>query len=117
MAIRASSAGANSFPGAARLTAWVTAALVVGFTTGLAALFADGNRLNETILLGKSPLIITGLALSTTAVLTTGLAAAGTVAAWRHRWWTLAGRLHHTMVTLAAATFLAVATMYHLAIA
>lgn len=107
----------SRWAGAARLAAWVTAALVAGFTAGFAMLFADGNRLNESILLGGSPLMITVLALSTTAVATTALAAAGTIAAWRRRWWTRTGRLHHTAVTLAAATFLTVAATYHLAIA
>ncbi|MEU9824848.1 serine hydrolase domain-containing protein [Micromonospora chersina] len=107
----------SRWAGAARLAAWVTAALVAGCTAGFAVLFSDGNRLNESILLGGSPLMTTVLALSTTAVGTTALTAAGTVAAWRHHWWTLTGRTFHTAVTLAAATFLAVAATYHLAIA
>ncbi|WP_244200463.1 serine hydrolase domain-containing protein [Micromonospora arborensis] len=101
----------------ARLAAWVTAALAAAFTTGLAVVFSDGNRLLESIVLGRSPLVITVLALSTTALVTAAATITGTVAAWRRGWWTLPGRLHHTAVSLAAIVFLGVLSIYHLTLA
>ncbi|MET7668253.1 hypothetical protein [Micromonospora luteifusca] len=92
----------------------ISAALATAFTTGLAVLFSDGNRLQESILLGRSPLVITVLALSTAAMVTAAATATGTVAAWRRGWWTLTGRLHHTAVSLAAVVFLGVVSVYHL---
>ncbi|WP_432970659.1 serine hydrolase domain-containing protein [Dactylosporangium sp. CA-233914] len=102
---------------AARLAAWTTAALVTAFTAVFAAAFADANKLNESIVVGTSPLLVTALALSTTAVGCTAVALVCAVVAWRRHWWTLPGRLHYTLVTLAAGTFLGIATSYHLAIA
>ncbi|MGC4750404.1 serine hydrolase domain-containing protein [Micromonospora sp. DT201] len=101
----------------ARLAAWVTAALATAFTAGLAVLFSDSNRLLETIILGRSPLVITVLAMSTAAMVTAAAAIVGTVAAWRQGWWTLPGRLHHTAVSLAAIVFLGVVAIYHLTLA
>ncbi|MBM7493301.1 CubicO group peptidase (beta-lactamase class C family) [Micromonospora luteifusca] len=114
--LRRRSPASTRWGSAARLAAWVTAALVAAFTTGLAVLFSDGNRLQESILLGKSPLVITILALSTTALVTTVGASVGTVAAWRRGWWSLPGRLHHTAVSLAAIAFLGVVSIYHLSL-
>jgi hypothetical protein len=77
--------------------------------------FADSNELNETMV-GTSPLLVTVLALSTTAVRFAVVALVRAVPAWRRQWWTLPGRLHYSAATLAAITFLGIATSYHLAI-
>ncbi|GGO18924.1 serine hydrolase domain-containing protein [Micromonospora parathelypteridis] len=114
---RRSPAAGTRWSTTARLAAWITAALATAFTAGLAVLFSDGNRLQESILLGKSPVVITVLAMSTTAVVTAAATITGTVAAWRRGWWTLPGRLHHTAVSLAAVVFLGVVSIYHLTLA
>jgi CubicO group peptidase (beta-lactamase class C family) len=101
----------------ARVIAWITAALVAAFTTAFVMVFTDSNELNETIMVGTSTLLVTVLALSTTAVGFAVVALICAVVAWRRQWWTLPGRLHYSAVALAAITFLGVATSYHLAIA
>lgn len=112
---RAVTQGGGAWARAARIAAWVTAALATAFTVVLAILFSDGNQLQERVVLG-SPLFITALALSTVALVGTVATIAGTVAAWRGRWWGPAGRLHHTAVSIAAVTFVGVAAVYHLVV-
>lgn len=98
---------------AARLAAWLTAALVTSFAIGFTLVTADGNAFNESVILG-SGLLTTLLAQTGTAVLTTAAMIAGTVAAWWKRWWGRTGRLCYSLTTVAAVSFLATAFTYNL---
>lgn len=94
--------------------AWVTSALALLFTAGLASLFIiDSNVAGDTIFLGSPMMTGMLLASSTAFVLTAGLVGY-TVLAWIRRWWRLPGRLSYTLLTLGAGSFMTVAYVYHL---
>jgi CubicO group peptidase (beta-lactamase class C family) len=93
----------TSQPTPARLAAWAAGLLSVfslGFLIGFSMLFSNP----ETILglpawaqlLFLAPWVIAGLAIAMVVC---------TVAAWARGYWSLPGRIHYTLVTLAALTF------------
>ncbi|TDC05669.1 class A beta-lactamase-related serine hydrolase [Nonomuraea longispora] len=113
---RRSRAGARSQPAgarAARLLAWITAALVTVFVGGIAMTMSDPNVVTElTVLyaprLAALPIVATaGLVLS---VLVAGYA----VAAWVKGWWGRPGRLGYTALALAGVVFFKIAMTYNL---
>ncbi|SOD63135.1 CubicO group peptidase, beta-lactamase class C family [Streptomyces zhaozhouensis] len=93
---------------------WLTCVLVSAGAICFALLVADGNRMNETILLGDATLLRAVPLLLTTAALT----ALGTVAcaglAWPGRWWGPVARVHYGVVALAAMGTLYLAALYNL---
>ncbi|MER6994982.1 serine hydrolase domain-containing protein [Streptomyces sp. NPDC000410] len=98
----------------ARVVAWTLCVLPVVFLGLFLTLVLDANALNETVFLGSSPLLAAALqsltATAVAAVATLGCAAV----AWRRGWWGRAGRIHYTLIALAAPLFLAVMADYHL---
>jgi CubicO group peptidase (beta-lactamase class C family) len=101
-------------PRLAGLPGWLTAALVVASAGSLVAMFANFEANQAAFFLGGSPLLS---AIQTLPVLAAVAAAATLVTAllaWRRSWWSLIGRLHHTVVALAALAYLAVAVSYNL---
>ncbi|GAA2435058.1 serine hydrolase [Actinomadura vinacea] len=103
-------------PVPARLTralAWVAAALVTGFLTGMAMVMSDGNAVMELVALGSPEL--TALPYVATASFIAALAlAAGTVAAWWKGWWGLTGRISLTVLVLLSVPFYKLCITYHL---
>ncbi|MBW8802929.1 MAG: beta-lactamase family protein [Catenulisporales bacterium] len=97
----------------ARVLATISGALATVFTIGFLTMTGDGNAFNETVLLGSSWLT-TLLVLNAVLALSAFGLLAGTVAAWRFRWWGPAGRLAYTLTTAGAVSFLTVAFTYNL---
>ncbi len=100
-------------PAAARAARWAAggaAVLCVGFTVLTAVLLSD-MHLAETLVLTGSPLLTVPLTVAAAAAVA---ALAGAVWAWPARWWGGAGRIHHTLVALAAVAFVAVGARYGL---
>ncbi|WP_052423632.1 serine hydrolase domain-containing protein [Nonomuraea candida] len=97
----------------AGLPGWMTAALVTASAGSLVMLFANFDDNQADFFLGGSPLFTIIATLPVLAAVA-GVAALVTVLlAWRHRWWTLVGRLHQSAVALAAAAYLSVAIFYN----
>ncbi|RII17028.1 putative penicillin-binding protein PbpX [Streptomyces sp. YIM 130001] len=99
---------------AARIVGWVTGALLTASTVCFVLLIADGNALDEAIILGDSPLLTLVPALTAVALATTAAMIVCAVLAWRRRWWRLTGRLHYTCLTLASLVFLGLCASYRL---
>ncbi|MFI7443650.1 serine hydrolase domain-containing protein [Nonomuraea indica] len=100
-------------PRLAALPGWATAVLAVASAGTVVATFADQSNLTA-FFLGGSPLLTAVHTLPVLAAVTTCATLAATALAWRRRWWSLAGRVHHTGVALAAVAYLAVAASYNL---
>ncbi|RFU86116.1 class A beta-lactamase-related serine hydrolase [Streptomyces triticagri] len=98
----------------ASVIGWTTGALVTAAVACFVLLISDGNAMNETIMLGDSPLLTLVPALTTVALATTAAMLVCSVLAWRRRWWHLTGRLHYTCLTLAALLFLGLCASYRL---
>ncbi|MFC3994783.1 serine hydrolase domain-containing protein [Nocardiopsis sediminis] len=104
---------AAPYRGAARISrlgAALTGLICVGFV-GFLVYAMSGSGLLETLLFTSSPALTVPLAVA--GALTAGLLVAA-VAAWARRWWSLSGRLHYTLVALAAAVFVGIAGYYNL---
>ncbi|MFC4561921.1 serine hydrolase domain-containing protein [Nocardiopsis mangrovi] len=95
---------------AGRIGAALTGLICVGFTGFLVYALSNGGML-ETLLFTSSPALTVPLAIA--GVLTAGLLVAA-AASWSRGWWTLSGRLHYTLVVLAAAVFIGIGGWYNL---
>lgn len=98
---------------AARLIAWVTAALGVGGAIGVVTLLADQSAAIEVLTLGSPVLNVVMVALSL-AVLSTAGVCVGTAIAWWRGWWQLTGRLSYSLLALSAVAFSTIAVTYNL---
>lgn len=100
--------------GAARLArplAWAVGALALLFAGGAALTILDPEG---TLFFGFSPLLVAVLALPfLVAALTVGVLVYAALA-WTRRYWGLFGRLHYSLVALAALTFVALLGYYNL---
>lgn len=100
--------------GAARLArplAWAVCALALLFVAGMALVFSDPV---ETLFYGNSPLLVAVLTLPfLIAALTVGVVVYAALS-WKRRYWGLFGRLHFSLVALAALTLVALLGYYSL---
>jgi hypothetical protein len=113
---RRSRAGASPQPSgarAARLLAWITAALVTAFVAGFAMIMSDPNVAAELTALNVLPLAALPV-LATVGLLCAVLVVVTTVLAWVKRWWGRPGRLCHTTLALAGVVFFKIAMTYNL---
>ncbi|MFD9688597.1 serine hydrolase domain-containing protein [Kitasatospora sp. NPDC059088] len=99
---------------AARLLGWVTGLLLVVATGCFALLTSDSNALNQTLFLGDSPLLTVVPAMYLGALGLTLLTVLCAVLAWVRGWWGVFGRLHYTVLAVAAVLFLVLAGGYDL---
>lgn len=98
---------------AARVIAWLTGALGLAFLAGFVMLTADGNAMNETILLG-SPLLTVLPYVPAAMLATAGTMAVLAAVGFRKSWWRGWGWSGYLAMTLAAAAFLGVCLYYNL---
>ena len=100
----------------ARLTralAWLAAALVTAFLTGISLVMADGNAVMEAVPLGSPKL--TALPYVATASFVAAIPlVAGLAAAWWKGWWGRTGRVSLTLLVLASVPFYKLCITYHL---
>ncbi|MEV4370185.1 serine hydrolase domain-containing protein [Nonomuraea sp. NPDC049637] len=101
-------------PRLAGLPAWITAVLVTASAGSLVAMFADFDANQAEFFLGGSPLFTTITTLPVLAAAGAGVTLVTAGLAWVKGWWTLAGRIHCTVVVLAALAYLSVAAAYNL---
>ncbi|MGW2215812.1 serine hydrolase domain-containing protein [Nonomuraea sp. NPDC001684] len=101
-------------PRLAGLPAWITAVLVTASAGSLVAMFADFDANQAEFFLGGSPLFTTITTLPVLAAAGAGVTLVTAGLAWVKGWWTLAGRVHCTVVVLAALAYLSVAAAYNL---
>jgi len=98
---------------AARVVAWLTSALGVAFLAGFVVLTADGNAMNETIMLG-SPLLTVLPYLPAAMLVSAGTMAVLAIVGIGKSWWHRRGWIGYLAMTLAAAAFLGVCLYYNL---
>ncbi|WP_246090212.1 serine hydrolase domain-containing protein [Nonomuraea deserti] len=111
-----SRAGARPHPAgarAARLLAWITAALVTVFVGGIATTMSDPNVVMELTALYAPPLAVLPI-VATAGLVLSVLVAGCAVAAWAKGWWGRPGRLCYTAVALAGVAFFKIAMTYNL---
>jgi len=89
----------------ARWVAGGMSALYVLFLVGIWVIVLSGG-IYSTILYGVPPLLPFVLLLPLVAAVLTIAALGFTVLAWKNRYWGVAGRVHYTLVTLAALAFI-----------
>ena len=95
----------------ARLLAWGLSILVLLFVGGMALVLSNAT---ETLFLGDSPLLVATLALPfPVAALAVGVVVYAALS-WKRRYWGLFGRLHYSLVALAALPFVALLGYYNL---
>lgn len=95
----------------ARLLAWGLSVLVLLFVGGMALVLSNAT---ETLFLGDSPLLVAALALPfPIAALAVGVIVYAALS-WKRRYWGLFGRLHYSLVALAALPFVALLGYYNL---
>lgn len=95
----------------ARLLAWGLCVLVLVFVGGMALVLSNAT---ETLFLGDSPLLSATLALPfPVAALAVGVIFSAALS-WKRRYWGLFGRLHYSLVALAALPFVALLGYYNL---
>ncbi|WP_346151822.1 serine hydrolase domain-containing protein [Nonomuraea recticatena] len=114
--LRRSRAGAPRQPAgarAARLLAWITAALVTTFAAGFAMIMSDPNVAAELTALNALPLAALPV-IATVGLLCAVLVTVAAVPAWAKGWWGLPGRLCHTTLALAGVVFFKIAMTYNL---
>ncbi|WP_051966914.1 serine hydrolase domain-containing protein [Kitasatospora mediocidica] len=111
---RSNGAERPAAPRLARLLAGCTGLLIVGATGMFAYLTSDSNAFDETLFLGDSGLLKLVPALLAAALVGTAGVLLCAVLAWYRRWWGLAGRLHYTVLAVAALLFMVVAGGYNL---
>ncbi|MFF2074954.1 serine hydrolase domain-containing protein [Kitasatospora sp. NPDC058162] len=97
-----------------RLLGWVTGVLLVAATGCFALLTSDSNELNQTLFLGDSPLLTVVPAMYLAGLVLALLMVVCAVVAWVRGWWGVFGRLHYTVVAVAAVLFLLLAGGYDL---
>ncbi|TDQ45644.1 serine hydrolase domain-containing protein [Actinorugispora endophytica] len=108
--LRGRSAPAPAGARAARLAAGAAGLLSAGFIGFMVWLLADQAAL-EQMLFNESPLLTAPLtALFVLAVALVAIAGAS----WFRRWWSLAGRIHYSLVVWAVAAFASVGAQYGL---
>jgi len=88
----------------ARWVAGVMSALYVLFLAGIWVIVLSGGE--STIMYGDPPLLPFVLVLPLVAAILTIAALDFTVLAWKNRFWGVAGRVHYTLVTVAALAFI-----------
>ena len=88
----------------ARWVAWGMSALYVLFLAGLWVIVLSGGI--STILYSVPPLLPYLLVLPLVGAVLTIAALGFTVMAWKNRYWGVAGRVHYTLVTVAALAFI-----------
>lgn len=93
---------------------WLTGGLVSAAAVCFALLVADGNRMNEAILLDESALLHAVPPLLTVAAVTTLGTVVCAALAWPARWWGPVARVHYGVVALASLGTLLVAGLYNL---
>ncbi|GAA0940714.1 serine hydrolase domain-containing protein [Nonomuraea longicatena] len=111
---RPAHAGTARAPRLAGLPGWAAAALVTASAATLVVLFADFDGNQAAYFLGGSPLLTLIGTMPLLAAVATAGAAVTTVLAWRRKWWSRFGRVHLTVVTVAATAYLVVASAYNL---
>jgi CubicO group peptidase (beta-lactamase class C family) len=95
----------------ARLLAWGLCVLALLFVGGMALVLSNAT---ETLFLGDSPLLMATLALPfPVAALAVGVVVYAAIS-WKRRYWGLIGRLHYSLVALAALPFVALLGYYNL---
>ncbi|ACU69570.1 beta-lactamase [Catenulispora acidiphila DSM 44928] len=97
----------------ARVLAWVSGLLATGFVVALLSMTSDSNAFTEMVLLGSPWLTLLVAVNAVLALCTVGLLA-GSVAAWRLRWWRPVGRIAYSLTAAGAVSFLIVAFTYNL---
>ena len=96
----------SSAPRAARL-----ARLLAGFISALNLVFLVGLnlaavRMGQEFVYGMPPLVIALLCIPLLTTLLTALLPIWTVFAWKDKYWSLVGRLHYSLITLAALAYI-----------
>jgi CubicO group peptidase (beta-lactamase class C family) len=81
--------------------AWLVSALAVALVGGLACAMTDATEIG----FGLTPAFKASLALTPILAFLTFVTVLGSVVAWRQGYWRIAGRLHYTLVALAAIGF------------
>jgi CubicO group peptidase (beta-lactamase class C family) len=100
----------RGFPQRARIAAWSVCVLDLLFVVGMALVFSNIGATAY----GASPLLLAVLTLPLlSAALTVGVIACAAMA-WKRRDWGPLGRLHYSLVALAALTFVALLGYYNL---
>lgn len=87
----------------ARMVAWLVSILNLAFLLGLILTLSS---LQEEFLYGVPRLVIALLILPLAATALTAGVVGYAVLAWKHRYWGLAGRVHYSLVALAAVAFI-----------
>lgn len=98
---------------AARLIAWLAAASLAMFSVAFAIVSADANKLAELPLTGSPALSFALNTMSVMAVLTLAMLALA-ICAWFRHWWSIAGRVGYSLLTLAAVVIVVIAIHYRL---
>ena len=95
----------------ARPLAWAVCALALFFVAGMAMVFSNPGG---ALFFGDSPLLVAVLALPyLVAALVVGVVVYA-ILSWRRRYWGLFGRLHYSLVALAALAFVGLLGYYNL---
>ncbi|GAB3443495.1 serine hydrolase [Streptomonospora sediminis] len=92
----------------ARVLAGISGAICIYYTGFLVYLVSNGSLLQE-MLFDVSPLLNVQLL---PAVLTGAGVLVSAVVAWTNKWWSVGGRIHYTVITLALILYLVIAAKY-----
>lgn len=109
--------GRRPNPGGARIATvvgWSTGAALLLFAGAFAWMVSDYSGFGVALTYGHSALLSATLLMPDIALLLAGAALVCTGLAWLRGWWKTPGRVTYTVVTLAALTFLVVASDYNL---
>ena len=98
---------------AARSVAWLTCAIGVAFLVGFVVLTADGNAVNEVIMLGSPLLTVLPYLPAAMLVTLAGMLVCTVVGAGKS-WWRLRGWAGYLTTTLATLVFLGICAYYNL---
>ncbi|TDC54457.1 class A beta-lactamase-related serine hydrolase [Actinomadura sp. KC345] len=96
-----------------RTAAWLAAALVTAFLTGMSLVMSDGNAIMEMVPLGSPELTALPYIATASFIAAIPLAVA-VVAAWWKGWWGRTGRISLTLLVLASVPFYKLCITYHL---
>lgn len=97
----------------ARLIAWLAAAGLAMFSAAFAIVSADTNKLAELPLTGSPTLSFALNTMSVMAALTVAMLVFA-ICSWFRRWWSIAGRVNYSLLTLAAVIIVVIAIHYRL---